>query len=405
MSQYITQWVTDFSSTHFSKLLHKNSINVVVACSAGVDSMVLAKICKDSPLFSLKKIVYVDHGLRNDTNKDKRIIKQFCELNNIEYHFEKIDITKSGNFEEEARKLRYNKLLSHLTINTYLATAHHLDDSFEWYHFQNFKRSFGKNYAIPILNGRIIRPLHCLSKDQILKFAKIARIDFHKDHTNENLDLERNYFRKKILPPIKNRYPNYLKHFANRMNQVCIKEGNHICISSTSKTNVIWKKEYVVLYKDDYSNDYSSDLSIIFEILTKLSSNKRGSLHKQIYSLIDATKRGKYGPISFSGSVHAHIFKGIILFSKKKTLDISNVLVQKLDTNCDYARKVMKSSCFPYVVGVKKGVKSKSFINKKIIDNYLNIQNIDDFDYIPIKYTNDFVRKFHISSIYILRLS
>ena len=104
-----------------------NNETVVVATSGGPDSMCLLNLIKDTNL----KIIcaHVNHKLREESEEEAIMVKDYCTSNNITYEYFEITNYK-GNTENYAREKRYEffeKVLQKYN-SKYLLTAHHGDD-------------------------------------------------------------------------------------------------------------------------------------------------------------------------------------------------------------------------------------------------------------------------------------
>src|SRR5690606_27556 len=109
--------------------------HVVLACSAGVDSMVLInialKLMKDSLIQSLR-VVHLNHSSRIESNEEAEFLCRFCKENNISFKGHVLTNKIHRNFEATARQKRYDFFKSELKDKETLWMAHHLNDSFEW---------------------------------------------------------------------------------------------------------------------------------------------------------------------------------------------------------------------------------------------------------------------------------
>ena len=114
----------------------------VLACSGGIDSMVLVHCFSELNLpFS---VVHVNYQLRGkDSNEDARFVKEYCAAHGIPCRIKKVNLKKQleqegGNLQQEARNLRYAFLREYVKKlpNAIAVTAHHEDDQLEtfWLH-------------------------------------------------------------------------------------------------------------------------------------------------------------------------------------------------------------------------------------------------------------------------------
>lgn len=105
-----------------------------------------------------------------------------------------------SDFEQKARQKRSNHYFDFLNKNYWIYTVHHLDDSFELSLMQSFKQSSIKStLGIPVFNRGIARPLLCVSKMQLKRFARAIGLNWLEDESNLNDHFEGNYTRQKII--------------------------------------------------------------------------------------------------------------------------------------------------------------------------------------------------------------
>ena len=188
-----------------------NNTSVIIATSGGPDSMVLLTL-----LLAVKKeknlklvCAHVNHKLRKESDDEAKMVKKYCEKENIIFEYMIIDKYK-GNTENYAREKRYeffDKLIKKYA-SPYLLTAHHGDDLTETIMMRLIRGSSLKGYAgfseITEKNGyKIYRPLITKTKAELLNYAKENNVPYAIDQTNESDNYTRNRIRKYILPTLK----------------------------------------------------------------------------------------------------------------------------------------------------------------------------------------------------------
>lgn len=207
----------DIVQTHLKQSLQNQTHpKLLLACSGGVDSMVLFDLLLRLP-FTFE-IAHCNFGLReNDSDEDAAFIAQHCKQKGIAFHCQKFD-TKSYaesngiSIQMAARELRYvwfDKLKVKHNFAKVL-TAHHLDDQLETF-LINFGRGSGLKGLRGIISCHISRPLVTVSKAEILRYAKENELVWRDDVTNSKDDYLRNALRHHVIPAWKKIHPNLLQ--------------------------------------------------------------------------------------------------------------------------------------------------------------------------------------------------
>jgi len=110
--------------------------------------------------------------------------------------------------EEAARAIRYSELKKaalKLKCNK-IATAHNSSDNVETILLNLFKGTGIKGLTgIPVKRQNIIRPILCLSSEEIRQYLKKNKIPFRVDESNLQSEYERNFLRNEIIPKLKSK--------------------------------------------------------------------------------------------------------------------------------------------------------------------------------------------------------
>lgn len=185
-----------------------------IACSGGVDSMVLLHLAKKYNLDI--EILHVNYNLRGkDSAADAYFLEQYSSKNKIPISILVVDLKKElelngGNLQNEARRIRYNFFGEKLnnTDNSKLLIAHHQNDQIETFWLQLFRGSGLKGMAgMDKINNKIIRPLLNVSKDELVNYALKNQISWREDQSNSKLNYQRNLWRNKYLPFLNSQIP------------------------------------------------------------------------------------------------------------------------------------------------------------------------------------------------------
>lgn len=202
---------------NFSFLKGKKSL---IACSGGVDSVVLTHLIKNLNLEIA--LAHCNFSLRGEeSDGDEQFVVALAENLDVPIFSETFDTHKYADEQKvstqmAARTLRYNwfeEILSNFSYD-YLLTAHHLDDDLETF-FINLSRGTGLNglTGIPKKNQKVVRPLLNFSREEIVVYAEANKLKWREDSTNQKTDYLRNKLRLEVIPQFKETNENLLKNF------------------------------------------------------------------------------------------------------------------------------------------------------------------------------------------------
>ena len=202
---------------NFSFLKGKKSL---IACSGGVDSVVLTHLIKNLNLEIA--LAHCNFSLRGEeSDGDEQFVVALAENLDVPIFSETFDTHKYADEQKvstqmAARTLRYNwfeEILSNFSYD-YLLTAHHLDDDLETF-FINLSRGTGLNglTGIPKKNQKVVRPLLNFSREEIVDYAEANKLKWREDSTNQKTDYLRNKLRLEVIPQFKETNENLLKNF------------------------------------------------------------------------------------------------------------------------------------------------------------------------------------------------
>lgn len=291
----------------------------VIAVSGGMDSMFL--LWALSAIFKRKGLellaVHINHGTRKECVNEEAGVVNFARSLDVNVKVFSLDNLPNSNFESWARKERYKIFETLIEAGDLLYTAHHIDDSFEWSLLSQFKSSSLRPVlGIPVTRGSVCRPLMCMTRAHIEKCVRSLQLPYYVDSSNTDLNFERNYIRNAIIPLIKSRFPTYLKHYVYRSNDLARKLGVHRVIGQTRLLNIKFSFG-TVAFMSDFSTNFTGQDEELIKIIQSISSSERGVLRTQVKKLIEASKNGKMGPLTFSGGINCSLFSGVLVFLKK----------------------------------------------------------------------------------------
>lgn len=199
---------------------------VLLACSGGLDSMVLAQLLlAGGAQFHLG---HVNYGLRGDASDgDEHFVRAFAMQHGIPLHVYKPNLNEQRRSKESiqmlARRIRYD-WLEQIRIQEGLhaiVTAHHQRDQAETL-LLNLSRSSGWRGAIAMKhkNGKILRPLLLVPHAQIKAFAVAQKLKWREDASNKSNHYKRNRIRNLVLPELEKINSDVLEHLSDFSRQI-----------------------------------------------------------------------------------------------------------------------------------------------------------------------------------------
>ena len=198
-----------------SKYISRNHLltdgcHVLVGVSGGADSTALLRVLK--VLGYQCTAVHCNFHLRGaESDRDQQFVTELCQQLGVELIIRSYDTTsyakqKGISIEMAARELRYADF-EHIKREcgaSAVCIAHHRDDSVETV-LLNLIRGTGIKglTGIKPRNGHIIRPLLCVSRQEIEDWLQEIGQPYITDSTNLETDFTRNKIRLELLPIIR----------------------------------------------------------------------------------------------------------------------------------------------------------------------------------------------------------
>lgn len=272
---------------------------VLIACSTGVDSMVLLTILEECLKNDQIVIAHINHQKRLQANEEENYIKEYANKKNIKCYVTKLEHYNGNNFQAWARKKRYDFFYDCAKKENIkmILLAHHANDNIETI-LERFLRSSslegygGIRKITKYQDLTLYRPLINISKKDIEIYAKTKKIKYYDDETNFSDDYMRNRIRHHIIPYLEQENPSLIKAIKN-YSQTIFEASDFI---ENYETNFIKKQitvynnneQKIIKLKIDNLLKETTFLQvqILFRILKpyKLSKNCILDLIKQIKS-------------------------------------------------------------------------------------------------------------------------
>lgn len=224
LNKRFLQKLSKFIASH--KLMECNG-KYLVALSGGADSVALSLALRELGFDVVA--AHCNFHLRGDeSDRDEMFCRRFCERNGIKLHVTHFDTEgfaklRKISIEMAARHLRYAyfKQLAEDIGASAVCVAHHQDDSVETV-LLNLIRGTGIHglTGIKPKNGGIVRPLLCVTRNEIETVLAEVGQDFVTDSTNLVDDVVRNKIRLDILPLMKEINPSVSDSIAKTASRV-----------------------------------------------------------------------------------------------------------------------------------------------------------------------------------------
>ncbi|MDQ7023067.1 MAG: tRNA lysidine(34) synthetase TilS [Candidatus Gracilibacteria bacterium] len=208
----------------FLEKYYKDDEPVILACSAGPDSMYLLYKILQTTFKKNLVVCYFNHKTRSETDIEEKFLEDLGKKENFAVEVASCDFEKikklypQKGFEELAREKRYQFFDAILNIykSDKVILAHHLDDKIETFFF-NLVRGSKLTGLINMTekSANILRPLLKIEKTEILEFLDKNRLKYFIDSTNLDSKYSRNNLRNNIIPKFEEINSSYKKNISN----------------------------------------------------------------------------------------------------------------------------------------------------------------------------------------------
>jgi len=268
--------------------LIKSGDKVLLAVSGGPDSVaMLVLFFRLRPIMNLSLLaVHVNHQLRGtESDADEQFVQEQCRYYNVPLITRKIRLTEGSGLENQARIKRF-EIFNHLLVCYqfhYVALAHHKNDQAETVLMNVFRGTGLRGLAgIKPKNGRIIHPLLCFDRAQIMQFLRSENLTYRIDQSNSDSHYRRNHIRNVIIPEI---VSGYNHDFINKINEQAevLREADTLLHNIA----VMHLKKLII----DQVND---SVTISISHLMELSPLEQYYCCKEVYRMICGTEQDFY---------------------------------------------------------------------------------------------------------------
>jgi len=274
LQQIIILMLEEFKDFLAKKCHFKNGQSILIACSGGVDSMTLARLCKEASLkFALAHCNFKLRGAASD--EDALLVKSFAKHYQVDYFEQSFDTEQVAKTNKEgiqitARNLRYDWLENIRKEKgfDYIATAHHSNDNIETVLYK-FAKGTGIRGLYGILPKRdaIIRPLLFASKKDILQYARMNQISYREDASNASDKYRRNFIRKHIVPKFEEINPAFVESASQGIEHIRETAVLFEFFINQIRKEVVERKDEYLHFDKNKLNQYPAISTVLFELL------------------------------------------------------------------------------------------------------------------------------------------
>ena len=261
--------------SYLEEILNIND-KIVIAVSGGPDSMALLDMVNTLKESKNLEIIcaHVNHNKREASEAEKKLVADYCLSHNITFEYTKFVSYAKGNFQEIARKKRYEffeKILKKYDAHI-LMTAHHGDDLAETILMRISRGSTLKGYSgfSKMTNNEwysLIRPLVYTTKAEIIEYINNHNIPYATDSSNEEDNYTRNRYRHHVLNQLKLEEPNITTKFLNFSEKID-EAANYIDEVVKEKLQNLYQDSVLDIVKFTYEKKYIQKM-----IITKILSD------------------------------------------------------------------------------------------------------------------------------------
>lgn len=203
---------SDLLFANFGDLSEKRR-KLWLACSGGLDSMVLLSLVADYARrqgLSLE-LLHVNYGLRGkESEEDAVFVQEAGSRLGLNVHVLKAEPNPKGKtgVQAWAREVRYTWFEKVTAPEDKVLLAHHRDDLIETILMRIVRGSpLHGLMGMKKSEGRYLRPLLDLARSEIEAFAQSEGIVHREDSSNATLDYSRNRLRHLIIPELESMFP------------------------------------------------------------------------------------------------------------------------------------------------------------------------------------------------------
>lgn len=188
---------------------------LVVALSGGLDSTVLLHALAHLEPARARglRALHVHHGLHEDADAWSEQCRRLCETLDVPLRIARVEVAPEGEGPEAAaRHARHRAFAAELAADEVIVLAHHRDDQAETFLLRALRASGPEGLAAmrdwrAFAHGWLWRPLLERPRSELLAYAQAHGLDWIEDPSNADTRFDRNFLRQRVLPLLRERWP------------------------------------------------------------------------------------------------------------------------------------------------------------------------------------------------------
>lgn len=189
--------------------------SVLVGLSGGLDSTVLLDLFAREPaLRGRLRAIHVHHGLQPDADAWAAHCASLCDRLAVPLAVRRVSVDRTAGLgvEGAAREARHAAFAQALRPGEVLVLAHHRDDQAETFLLRALRASGPDGLGAmrpwrPFGDGWLWRPLLDVPRAALLEHARRHGLAWIEDPTNAAVEADRNFLRHRVLPLLRERWP------------------------------------------------------------------------------------------------------------------------------------------------------------------------------------------------------
>lgn len=312
--------------------------SILLGLSGGADSVCLLFI-----LYELREelgisisAVHVNHCIRGEeADRDELFCRNLADRLGVPFKSVRVDVpaiakAEGLSCEEAGRKVRYeifNTTAVEMGCNK-ICVAHHMNDSAETFLFQLFRGSRLNGLSgIRPMNGNVIRPLLCLTRNDIEEYLEDIEESYVTDSTNLSEDYSRNLIRNTIFKEAEKIQPRVISHISDTASYI-------------SKVTAFMDRMAENVYKDTTEETGTDEISIsipklkeadpllaemvVYKAICKVAGRKKDITSEFVESCIALMEKQSGRSLNLKYSVTATRVYERLVIKKDSPFDISS---------------------------------------------------------------------------------